>query len=159
MYFNPITAARQVVATTDLAAPEDIAQRVFEMTPRDQVDRAYLYCLRQICRLAIRSVRTDGEASRNPVRPMTTPPRPSSKVAAIRKAHMSYYERRVFAQGEWKMLGDCTVADVRDLATRSQAMADANARRAAEWTALADRMEREGLRTVRDADVETEAAA
>lgn len=159
MYFNPLTAARQVVAETDLASPEDIARRVFEMTPRDQMARAYLYCLRDICRLAIRSVRTDGVAERKPVKPMTTPPRPSSKVAAIRKAHVSYYERRVYAQGEWKMLGDCTLADVRDLAAQAQSKADANARRAAEWSALADRMERVGAATVRDADAEMEATA
>lgn len=159
MYFNPFTAARQVIAETDLASPEDIARRVFEMTPRDQMARAYLYCLRDICRLAIRSVRTDGVAERNPVKPMATPPRPSSKVAAIRKAHVSYYERRVYAQGEWKMLGDCTLADVRDLAAQAQSKADANARRAAEWTALADRMERVGAATVRDADTEMEATA
>ena len=163
MYFNPFTAARQVIAETDLAAPEDIARRVFEMTPRDQMARAYLYCLRNVCRMALSSVRTTGQWDTSPasVKPDTapTPARPSAKVAAIRKAHVSYYERRVYAQGEWKMLGDCTLADVRDLAAQAQSKADANARRAAEWSALADRMERVGAETVRDADVEMEATA
>ena len=163
MYFNPFTAARQVIAETDLASPEDVARRVFEMTPRDQMARAYLYCLRNVCRMALSSVRTTGQWDTSPasVKPDTapTPPRPSSKVAAIRKAHVSYYERRVYAQGEWKMLGDCTLADVRDLAAQAQSKADANARRAAEWSALADRMERVGAATVRDADTEMEATA
>ena len=57
------------------------------------------------------------------------------------------------------MLGDCTLADVRDLAAQAQSKADANARRAAEWAALADRMERVGAATVRDADTEMEATA
>ena len=163
MYFNPLTAARQVIAETDLASPEDIARRVFEMTPRDQMARAYIYCLRHVCRNAIRSVRTTGEWDTSPASvkpdPAPAPARPSAKVAAIRKAHVSYYERRVYAQGEWKMLGDCTLADVRDLAAQAQSKADANARRAAEWTALADRMERVGAATVRDADTEMEATA
>ena len=163
MYFNPLIAARQVIAETDLTSPEDIARRVFEMTPRDQMARAYIYCLRHVCREAIRSVRNTGEWGTSPVsvKPDTAPApaRPSAKVAAIRKAHVSYYERRVYAQGEWKMLGDCTLADVRDLAVQAQSKADANARRAAEWTALADRMERVGAATVRDADTEMEATA
>lgn len=142
--FNPTQVARQVINTTNLTDPDDIAQAVFDRTPEDQLKEAYLGVLRQSAREAIR---LENMAANEPVR---TTPNKSSRVASIARSHTSYYDQRVFANGDWKLLGDCTLADVLDLVTQRQKFAQQNMMKAKEFEQLADRMERAGAKVARE---------
>ena len=142
--FNPTQVARHVIATTKLTDPDDIAQAVFDRTPEDQIKDAYLGVLRQSAREAIR---LENMTANEPVR---TVPNRSSRVASISKAHTSYYDQRVFANGAWKLLGDCTLADVLDLASQRQQIAQQNMMKAKEFEQLAERMERAGVTVARE---------
>lgn len=142
--FNPTQVARQVIATTKLTDPDDIAQAVFDRTPKDQLKETYLGVLRQSAREAIR---LENMAANEP--PRSTPNR-SSRVASIAQSHLSYYDQRVYANGDWKLLGDCTLADVLDLAAQRQQIAQQNMMKAKEFEQLADRMERAGAKVARE---------
>ena len=142
--FNPTQVARQIIATTKLTDPDDIAQAVFDRTPEDQLKEAYLGVLRQSAREAIR---LENIAANEP--PRSTPNR-SSRVASIAQSHLSYYDQRVYANGDWKLLGDCTLSDVLDLVTQRQKVAQQNMMKAKEFEQLADRMERAGAKVARE---------
>ena len=76
---------------------------------------------------------------------------PSKKVAAIREAHEAWLRERIsVAPGVYKMMGDCTAADLRYAAEKRRELAAANMVRAEQYDALADDMERNGAATVRD---------
>lgn len=150
--FNPTHAARQVIADTSLTDPHDIAAAVFDMTPADQIADLYRTALVKIADEAIRFANMQ---ARKPAIPVM--PNKSSKVAAIRAAHIGYFDQRVNVSGEWKMLGDCTVPDLdvlietrRNVAAKNNAIAD-------EYAQLRDRMVKAGAKVARD--VEMEAAA
>lgn len=142
--FNPTQIARQIIATTQLTDPDGIAQAVFDRTPEDQLKEAYLGVLRQSAREAIR---LENMAANEP--PRSTPNR-SSRVASIAQSHLSYYDQRVYANGDWKLLGDCTLSDVLDLVTQRQKVAQQNMMKAKEFEQLADRMERAGAKVARE---------
>ena len=142
--FNPTQVARHIITTTKLTSPDDIAQAVFDRTPEGQLKEAYLGVLRQSAREAIR---LENIAANEP--PRSTPNR-SSRVASIAQSHLSYYDQRVYANGDWKLLGDCTLADVLDLAAQRQQIAQQNMMKAKEFEQLADRMERAGAKVARE---------
>lgn len=149
--FNPSTAARQVLAETTLTDPDDIAEVVYERIPDDEVADVCRHLLRHSAREAIRlSSMGASEAPR-------TVPQKSSRVAAIRSTHISYYDQRVFASGEWKMLRHCTRTDVLDLAQQRQEVADRNLAKVAEYNALHERMKSAGVEYV--GQLESEVAA
>jgi hypothetical protein len=56
-------------------------------------------------------------------------------------------------KGRWKALGDCTPADLRELAAQSRARADENVARADGYERLAREMEQRGVETVSGYDV------
>ncbi|GAA0200141.1 hypothetical protein [Glutamicibacter creatinolyticus] len=142
--FQPVKVARQIIATTSLTDPEDIALAVLDRTPDSELRAAYLQVLRGAVRTAIHM--------ENMVASTVTPvvPNRSSRVAAIRESHISYYDQRVFASGEWKMLGECTVDDVLDLAAQRREVAERNSAKAAEFEQLAARMTAAGVAVARD---------
>ena len=142
--FNPTQIARHIIATTQLTDPDDIAQAVFDRTPEDQLKEAYLGVLRQSAREAIR---LENMVANEPAR---ATPNKSSRVASIARSHLSYYDQRVYANGDWKLLGDCTLADVLDLASQRQQIAHQNMMKAKEFEQLADRMERTGAKVARE---------
>ena len=170
MYFNPVTAIREAVAESSRTgeSPASIARRVFNRTTREQVGRAYLAVLQAFAEEAAKR-RTAPVEDEEPgqVRHVSFPrvnlmpttedrpaaPSRSRRVAAIRAHHEGYYAQVVDVNGTRKVLGDCTLEDVRTLAAVAQNRADAEARKAAEWTDLADRMEREGASVVADVSV------
>lgn len=149
--FNPLESARHIIAESDLTDPDEIAQQIFDRTPSKSVRDAYRLILRSVAREAIH------QANMAASKPASSVPARSSRVAAIRDTHISYFAQRVFANGAWKMLGDCTRADVLDLAAQRQAIADRNAAKAAEFNALHDRMVSAGVELA--GQLEKEAAA
>lgn len=146
--FNPLALAKRVIADTNLTDPSDIAQEVLERTPDHEIREVYLTTLRHVAREAIRL--SNMTASTPPQAPKPSAPNKSSKIAAIRSAHISYYDQRVFASGTWKMLGDCTVTDVLDLVEQRRAIAEANYTKSAEYKLLADQMIAAGVNTARE---------
>lgn len=138
------TIARQIVLTTSLTDPDEIADMVLAATPDDDLRDAYRQALRGVAVDALRTTRHTAGTTAAPAAPNR-----SAKVAAIRAHHLDYYEQRVNVNGEWKMLGDCTLTDVRTLAHDYTRRAAENRAKAAEYTALADRMEQAGAKTVR----------
>lgn len=143
--FDPYQVARGVLATTDLCDPADIAEAIFKQTPKDKIAGAYKVMLRAVARDTIRSVRVDGEFFKEQAGPSR-----SSKVAGIRAHHFDFFGQRVFANNEWKLLGDCTRADVRDLAARRREVAAFNSAKADEFDELDARMAAAGVDVVRD---------
>jgi len=141
--FDPLDVARDVIASTDLTDPDAIADEVLVRTPRSGLRTAYRLLLRRAALDAIRFANMSaGEPRRTPNR--------SSKVAAIRDRHIDYFAQRVYANGEWKMLGDCTPEDVLDLAAQRREVAARNAAKAEEYEALHARMVAVGVARARD---------
>lgn len=144
--FDPLAAAQHVLATTRLADPDDIADAVADMTPRGALRSAYRLVLRSVAREAIRLTRMDSE----PVGGVRRTPNRSGRVAAIREHHVEFFDRRVYAQGTWKLLGDCTREDVLDLAAQRRDAAARNAANADRFEALAEQMAAAGVSVVRE---------
>lgn len=153
MTFNPLSVARQIIAETSLTDPDDIAAQIYDRTPKKALAETYKGLLRHTAREAIRTANMD--ASTPP--PVRTEPNRSSRVAAIRSTHISYFDQRVFAAGEWKLLRNCSHSDVLDLAAQRHDAARRNSAKAAEFEALADRMKRAGVEFA--GQLEQEAAA
>lgn len=99
---------------------------------------------------------TRSDTHRSPVAPRRTANK-SSRVAAIRSNHEKLLAQRVFARGEWKLLGDCTLQDVRDLAEQRRMVAARNEAVAERFEKLAARMDELGAATVRDLGAEVAA--
>lgn len=144
--FSPLTTARHLIATTRLTSPDDIAEQVAAQTPPDDVPVLYQRLLRDVAREAIRL------ENMGATQPPRTVPNRSSRVQAIKQAHTTYYDQRVFAGGVWKLLGDCSVEDVQDLVAQRIDVAARNMAKAKEFEVLVDRMERAGVMTVRGLD-------
>lgn len=155
MQFDPHATARQIIADTDLTDPSEIADAVYDRTPEDAVHDAYRHILRNTAREAIRTANM--QASSPPSEPRRTPNR-SSRVSAIKRTHVAYFDQRVFANGDWKLLRDCTRDDVLDLAAQRQEIADRNAAKAAEFRSIHDRMVTANVTVVGDLEA-LEAAA
>lgn len=141
--FDPLDTARDVLVSTKLTDPDAIADEVLSRTPRNGLRAAYRLLLR---RLALDAIRFANMSASEPRR---TPNR-SSKVAAIRNRHIDYFAQRVCANGEWKMLGDCTPEDVLDLAAQRREVAARNAAKAGEYEALHSQMIAAGVARARD---------
>lgn len=155
--FNPLTTARAVIEQTDLVDPDDIAAEVFRRTPKGDIDQLYRGLLRDVARSAIHKASMQVTAEHRD-QPRRSPNR-SSKVAAIRAAHYSYYDQRVYASGEWKLLRNCTRDDVLDLAAQRQQAADQNAAKAEEFRALHAKMVTAGVTLAGELDEQTQEAA
>lgn len=143
--FDPYQVAREILATTDLANPDDIAEAIFTQTPKRDIPGAYRAMLRTVAREEIRLSRMH-----EPAQERVSGPSGSSRVAGIREHHFDYYGQRVFACEKWKLLGDCTREDVLDLAAQRRKVAAQNSAVADEFEVLATRMLAAGVATVRD---------
>lgn len=155
--FDPHSTARQVLTTTNLTDPADIADAVFDRTPEAAIRDAYRHLLRRVALDAIRMDRMTANEADPVVEPRRAPNR-SPKVAAIRARHSQYLAQRVFALGVWKQLGDCTLEDVLDLAAQRREVAAQNAAQAERFEALAARMRTSGAGTVAALGAEAVAA-
>ena len=146
--FSPLETARQILATTDLTDPDDIADAIYEATPKTAIPAAYHLMLRSVARDAIRLSRM-GDHPNNDAEPRRVPAT-SSKVTAIRAWYTTENRQRVYANGTWQMLGDCTHADILDLAVQRRTSADRNNAQAERFEKLAAEMAEKGAATVSD---------
>lgn len=140
--FNPLATARNILIDTRETDPDVIADLIFKATPKRDIPALYRQQLRDVALDAIRFTRMNN--------PEPTTPQQSSRLTAIRERHVAELDQRVYANGEWKLLGDCTVEDVLDLAAQRHEIAARNTAKAAEFEKLAARMAEFGARTVRD---------
>lgn len=60
--FDPYKMARDVLASTSLVDPDDIAEAIFDRTPKRSVPAAYRLILRSVAREAIRLSRMEEPA-------------------------------------------------------------------------------------------------
>lgn len=77
--------------------------------------------------------------------------RPSSKVAGIRETWRRMLRDRIAVgpeRGDWKFLGDCTIADLQFASSIREEHARRNAARAEQLRDLADRLGKSGVETV-----------
>ena len=148
MTFNPLNAAREVLRTTSLSDPADVAEAVFGLTPPEAIPEAYRSLLRNVAREAMRMERATSDDREDTRRA----PQPSAKVAAIRAMHDKWLRQRVCPNGDWKMLGDCTITDIQAIAEERREIAAKNEAVAKEFDTLADRMARQGVTYVRELD-------
>lgn len=148
MTFNPLDAAHDILVETRIADPDRIAELVFESTPKREIAQAYKLVLRRVVMDAIRLANMS--AGRADCDAVPTPVNSSSRLRAIRGHHIAKLDQRVLANGQWKLLGDCTYDDVMDLAAQRHAVATRNALKAAEFEKLAAQMLEFGAKTVRD---------
>ena len=135
---------RDVLRTSTLADPSDIADEVYRRIGEDQLRAA----LRDALRVFVRQVISE-ERSHTTIRPESASP--SAKVAAIRDYWQRSLRDRVHASAsEWKLLGDCSAADLDFAAAERQEQAERNAAKARQYRMLARLVEEHGAARVRD---------
>lgn len=126
--FSLIATVRSVIEETDLASPQEIADKVIEMVPRAKIRAALIEALPYLVQTELGRQRMSSPAG--PAPSGATRPRAvnqSSKVRALRQyadAWRAKLRMRVaIGHGEWKLLADCTAADFRIAADRRRAHA------------------------------------
>lgn len=151
--FNLRATVCDVLAATDEADPGVIAGMVTAQIGQEQRDAA----LTQAMRLFVRQMISETRAANRPanVLPISRRTNRSAKVTAIRDGWQRRLRDRVHVgETEWKMLGDCTYADLVFVASERQKMADRNQARAREYRAMADAVADAGVETFRDLPAE-----
>ena len=139
---------REVAADmSDESTPHDIAIKVAESVPMNQVKALFVESLGEIVR---RVVGFDRQASlTNVVKGGTSTPAKSAKLKQRRSWWEAMCESRVhIGKGEWKLIGSCTVDDLQFcIDERQQQIAQLNGQ-IVNFTALLDALERTGVETV-----------
>lgn len=132
---------RAVLDESDATDPETIAALVLARIPK----RDLSVVLHPLMVSFVGSIVSRGRTGAVP------PARPSVKVGAVRDAYESWLRERIsVGPSEWRMLGDCTVADLRYAAEVRRDLAVKNAATAEQFAQLADALESSGASTVRD---------
>lgn len=141
-------AVASVLDTSDLTTPGDIALKVAENMPDEEI-RGVLteilpsYVRDMIAQRRIANPYLSGREARNAAR--------SPKVAAIRDNWRAALRDRVhIGDGTWKMFGDCTYGDLIAAAEERRTLARANAVKAQRYQELAELLAARGVTTVAD---------
>ena len=156
--FSLTMAIKRVVDGTDLAHPNDIALKVVEQVPDAILREVLAEAIRDTVRSYLSRRRMSEARNIGSVISMKPKQVPggkgnnSSKLAAYREAAPEWLRNRVAVGpvGDWKLLGECTVADLRYLARqreRNAALMETAARR---YEKLAETMELLHVAYVRD---------
>ncbi|MFJ9771151.1 hypothetical protein ACIRVF_07900 [Kitasatospora sp. NPDC101157] len=160
--FNLRKLIREVLNTSTMPDPHDVAREVLRRIHDDDLRTALSQCLSDVVREQIRAGR-NGDGGGPPLPPMPTPaagrpqtptvrlvdPAPintakvpqaqrSAKVAAYRAFGQQWLRERMYVSGDprgWKFMGDCTFDDLMFAAAQRRDQA-------ARTTAVAERCER-----------------
>lgn len=124
---------RAILDETDLAAPEEIAEKVIGAIPKDAIPSVLRMLLREWVHVELSRARMKAPES---TAPSSAKPNRSAKVQAIRDAAPGWLRDRVWiGGGAYALVGDCTYenlqflqADREQSAARHLASADAFAR-------------------------------
>lgn len=139
--FSLAALIRQVIDETDLATPDEIADKVAEMVPSRQLRAAIAELLREVVRVELTRTRS------NPVPVARRIANPSAKVRGLRQMADAWRRRlrdRIhIGQGPdaWKLLADCTATDFRFAADERRTMAAGILAAATEYESFAEALE------------------
>lgn len=127
--------------------PHVLAARVMRRIPDDMLRDILSEILVERVTLRMRSYRHDaGDAGYAEI------PAPVEKGRRVGRSKFRVYMDRHCIAGEWKMRPDWTIEDVRWIRHDYQSRADANARMAARFVELEERMVATGVQTVGELD-------
>jgi len=148
---------RNVLDTTDLTDPGDIADKVAKSIPAKALRDVVRMMLRSYVRQVNNERRTysppnfsTGGQRRSDAQVNIAAGR-SAKVQAIRDGWQAQLDNRVHVgQSEWKFLGDCTYDNLYALAAERETHAAKNASWARYYRSLAGLLTEHGVETVRD---------
>ena len=147
-------ALREALNTTTLTDPDDLAHEVIDILGPERLDdaaeEALIYWVRSHTSRSRQGVPDELLVDTGTPASFRPAPNRSAKVAGIRDWWSSFITERVNVDGEWKLMGDCTVPDVEALAAARREIASKNLAHADRYAALADRMRAEGVATVQD---------
>jgi hypothetical protein len=147
---------RDVLATSTLTTPKDIAEEVRRRIKPGQRDQALAQCLPEYVREEVTRQRTittgatersgaGGEVARPGGRAR------SAKVAAVRGYWQSQLRQRIhIGRGEWRMLGDCTFTDLMYAAQERRQHAERNLAAAEEFERYAQAVQAHRVERLRD---------
>lgn len=122
---------REVLDSTELADPTEVADEVYRRIPDGAHGRALGEALRTFVRVEMGSGRTV------PDKPTVPPGASSKKVARIRAQFQAQLQQRVFTGAGWKLLRDCTKKDLLFLANDRRRIANENVSVAEQYERLA----------------------
>lgn len=125
---------QEVLRTSTMADPGQVADEVMRRIPRSMVRVALSQALRLFVRQVISETRISHQATPTPAGPAR-----SRKVASIRDGWQRRLRDRVHCNGTWKFLGECGYDDLLAAAAERRELADRNmawARQYDEWARL-----------------------
>lgn len=136
---------RDHLAATDEADPGVIADRVLSAIPKAQYEAVIGQMMRLYVRQVISETRTSSRPSNSPIR---STPSTSWKGNAIRDGWQRQLDSRLHVgESEWKLLRDCTHADLLAVAAERQEKAEQNAAWARTYRAYAAAVDAAGVAT------------
>lgn len=144
--FNLREAVESVLESGELASPEAVAAQVVSNLGARQVRAA----LEQALPGFVRTQMQNRRASNTILAGSANAPARSSKVAGIRDAWANALRDRVHVDGGWKLLGECSYADLMFAAQERRSHAARNLAKADQFESLAARLESAGAATVAD---------
>lgn len=158
--FNLRQHVRAVLASSTMADPRDLAAEAFARIPAEDYGAALRQCLADVVREEIRLSRNQRHDTVMAERPgprgnvtRTRPPVRSAKVAGIRAMWQARLRERIHtgpASTDWRLLGDCTFAELMFAAEERRTIALRNEAKAAEYEELAEAVRAAGVERVRD---------
>lgn len=151
--FSLPALVREVIATTDLTSPRDVAAKVAESVPSRELRGALAEALASY-------VRVEFHRDRPPLSTAPTVPTAnrSAKVASIRQHAESWrrtLQSRLCAAGEWLLLKDCSYEHLTVLATERRRAAAENVAAAEMYERFAEAVESAGVDRFGDLPDET----
>jgi hypothetical protein len=154
---------RQIADDNPTATPNEIVDKVVDQTSDDDIREFFRTAVRNdvldVLRVDRNAAMVEALSEQTPSRPVRRTPNKSSKVEGIRSAWQMFLAGRVRVADGYKLVGDCTLADVEFiLKYRAGLVADIEALSAKWRTQVRDRMLALGVDRVRDLP-EPEAAA
>lgn len=129
--FNLRSVIADVLDSTDLADPAEVAEEAYRRLTVDDYAAALQQVLRQFARLVMMSRRSHMPVAVHPKAPA------SWKVAAIREGWRRHLQDRLFTPAGWKLLRDCTRDDLLYIAAERRRIADENLATAERFEKLA----------------------
>lgn len=148
-------AVRWLLQTTELCEPLDIAATVLNEHLAGRELEALRECLPAYVRILLTQFRHQSRGGRSIPTPSSTddhawngrPPRPNRFMLIS-----TVFANREYVNGEWRMLGDFTQTDVKQLASDRRRQADDMHHKAKKYEALHHLMVSEQAEYVRDLD-------